>query len=256
MSNLITFVILSFGALVSLFIVWKKLREDYPEADIFSVSMLIVGGTGAGYLLSLFLFGVLQFWVCLMGGLAALAFAAKKFSMRAFEVFEAFVPAVFVFLLILAVTQKIVRQPLWISGAWPFGLNFIEPGLSLGALFIFIILNTRYRRFLWYPSGRIGFASLVTVILYFWTRSAVALFYPAVLLWSTKQIDVLAGIVLGASALVVLYIRSGRDISGDFGILLKISRACFSLRLKISRACLRISEACLRISNRINNRSK
>lgn len=205
MSTILKVVILGFGLLVSVFIVWKKLREDYGDNEIFSLNLGIIGGGALSFIAASFfppVVGDLRFWMAAGGSFVAGSLLSKKLSMRPFEVLEAIIPAVFFYLLI--------HSLVFIS--LPFWRQFIYPGVLFFSLLVFLYISTRFRRFFWYPSGKLGLASLFSLIIFFWSRAILANIAPDVLPWSNRVMDTSFGTAGGILAAVVIYIRSGRSI--------------------------------------------
>lgn len=217
MSIVLQVVILGFGILISLFIVWKKLREDYPDNEIFLLSLGIIAGAAAGYFgatLAHLVVGDLRFWGAVFGGFSAGIALTRKLSMRGFEVLEAFVPASAVYLLFVWVT----RVP-WLSfGRTPEFLRILAGlGIVVLSLLVYLYFSKSYRRFLWYPSGKLGLASLVSLVFFFLGRAVLANIASGVLPWLERILDTAFGVIGGTLILVVLYLRSGRNARKDFG---------------------------------------
>lgn len=205
MSTFISLLILALGVFFALFLFWKLLKEDYEDSDIFALWFISLLGGVFGFGATNFLFP--------RDGLAGgviLAFVsglmyAKRFKMNLVEIFEAGLPALLLFLIF-------------------FLLSKLFEGLSLGlvaefllvilALALFVFFKTHYRRFLWYPSGKVGFASLATSAVYFLLRGLVEILAPRVLSFNLVLFSDYVGTVFGGFvalwSIVVLYIQSGR----------------------------------------------
>ncbi|MEK7182596.1 MAG: hypothetical protein AAB694_00345 [Patescibacteria group bacterium] len=207
LSNFATFLILTVGALFSFFIFWELLKDDYEDTRIFPLGLLIVLGGILGFSLVGWIFGRDH----LLGGLIFVFLFAflrsKRLAMRPVEVFEAVVPSLFVFLFFFSLnTLRSAGKFYWYS--------FTEPLLLFGALCVFWVLKKYYRSFLWYPSGKVGFASLVAVIIYLIARTAIAVLFPHVLFLMSRGVSIATGVSLALVCSIVVYFQSGR-IEGD-----------------------------------------
>lgn len=206
MSNLVSFLILVLGVFLSLFLFWKFTRDDYEDSDIFALWFIALTGGFVGF------FIVDLFWRAdsLLIGLAVAVLLgtlrARRLKMKLFEILEASVPSVFLFLLFVLLS--------WAVTGITIGL-IADVIIIVLMLVLFFFLKANYRRFLWYPSGRVGFASLATVAIYFIIRGLVASFTPMVLSLILVLFSPIATLTfclfVGALCLVLLYIRSERN---------------------------------------------
>lgn len=215
MSTFLTFISLVIVAIFCMFIVWRSLREDYKESQIFSFLFMVAIGALLGYFASGFLLPELRFWMTIGFGAIFGMLRARRLSMHFFEVTEAITPAFLIYLLfleILIITKN-------------FSFNFlllVEPVIITLSLVVFYLLANNYRKFLWYPSGKVGFASLGALSLFFFIRGLfplIAKFAFPILVFNFSTFDIILGMVLTLATLVTLYIRSGRSIREDIKIL-------------------------------------
>ncbi len=207
LSNFATFLILTVGALFSFFIFWELLKDDYEDARIFPLGLLIALGGILGFSLMGWIFGRDHLLGALFLVFLFALFRSKRLAMRPVEVFEAVVPSLFVFLFFFSL--NILRS----AGKF-YWYSFTEPLLLVGALCFFWMLRKYYRSFLWYPSGKVGFASLVAVILYLAIRAAIALLFPHMLFLMSRGVTIATGVSLALVCSIVVYFQSGR-IEGD-----------------------------------------
>lgn len=189
--------------LFCLFIIWKRLREDYADEQIFSFSFLVSLAGLLGFSLSYFTFPNLTLWNAILGTLLAAISFSKRFSMRFFETLEAITPAILLILLTISVTG------LRFSG-WSV-LSLVEPIVNVFLLLLFVYVSRNFRKFLWYPSGKLGLASLMVLAFWGFGRAVLANFSPGVLTFSDRLADSAFGTAGGILALFVIYIRSGRE---------------------------------------------
>lgn len=208
MSIFLQLLILIVGSLVSLFIAWRRLKEDYEESDIFSLFVAIILGGSGGFFVSQFL-PILGFWGVILGAILSGGFMAPKLDMLLFEVIEASAPAFFIFLIFASLSQPAMWQR-------PIPAQLIEPTLALVGLIIFVILSRNFRKFTWYPSGKVGLASLLSLAFYFTIRSLLAIFSPSMLGWSNRIFDIALGLSCSIVAAFVVYLRSGKMQNKSF----------------------------------------
>lgn len=165
------------GVILFLFLVWRRLKEDYSREIVFGVAFLVLLGILAGYLVSIRFFPAWFFWFEAFGALLGFSLGIFKYDLRFFETFEAVFFALLPWLLIL-----FVRNAILIS-------VFI---LSLILLFTF--LDNKYKSFSWYRSGRIGLSGLLTAGVFFVARAAIATFFPSVVSFAGRSEVILSGI--------------------------------------------------------------
>lgn len=221
MSTILKILILGVALLISLFIVWKRLREDYQDSEVFSLSLGIIGGALVGYIGASFLtpyLGDVRFWGAVIGGVGSGVWLTKKTSIRFFEALEAATPAVFVFLMFEALNISLTSLSRFEVAQFAV---FIQLGI---VILVFIYLAKNFRHFMWYPSGKIGIASMTATSLFFLSRALLANLTPGVLTWSSVWADTILGVAGTIVCLVVIYKRSGRNKERDFGFFGSLSR--------------------------------
>ncbi|KKS77690.1 MAG: hypothetical protein UV74_C0013G0124 [Candidatus Woesebacteria bacterium GW2011_GWB1_43_14] len=176
MSTVIPLILLVIiGALVFLFLYWKKLRDDYSRDTVFTTGLFVVIGSIAGGVGGNLLSKVLMenrvfvpqgtwFWGSVLVSFVFFLFGVRKKKLRFFETFEAYGMGIIVWFAIFASILY-----------WPLSLVLIM------FFILYLILNKYYKRFNWYQSGRVGFSGLTTLGLVFLLRSLVAVFFPTML---------------------------------------------------------------------------
>jgi hypothetical protein len=172
------------GIISFLFIFWRKLKEDYLQVQIFSSGLLVVFFSTTGALISLFLIeprlpGLLiftphglWFWTSFIAYILSLFYISKKYKMKIIETFNASFVGMLIWLALVYLSQFISKGDVKILALF---------ALTLTIILIFKILDSRYRYFSWYKSGKVGFASLAVAGLFFLARAAVAIFFPSML---------------------------------------------------------------------------
>lgn len=200
MPALLSFVLKIAAFFFSSFIFWRKLRDDYAPGKIFSFTLVLFLGVVAGSLLVRYLpvgesgLATFSFWLPFFLIVLLTLYLVRKLDFRLFEVLDSLVPASLFFLLIysLAVVGNFERESL------------VEAGLAFVGLLIFHLLKGRYRKFSWYPSGKVGFLGLVTLALYFFARFLIAILFPLDLA------SAIISLVLSLFFIFAVYLRSGR----------------------------------------------
>lgn len=181
----ITILLNVFAFFVFLFLVWKRLKEDYPVENVFSLSFMTVFGLILGYLLAKRFLPDYWFWMILLGVLIGFTFGVVKLRLKFYETFEA---------LFLGLLSWFGIYWMYIFIKTPSITSFLATLLLICYLVLFYLLDSNYKNFTWYKSGRIGFSGLVTAGLFFLTRSAIASFFPFMLSFSGKTDVYLSGI--------------------------------------------------------------
>ena len=184
-----------FGAMVFLFIYWKRLKEDYSSSIVFASGLYVILGIGIAEAISSKFLPIWWFWLDMFGVAVGLGISIFRYKLRFFETLE----------------TLIVSLIPWIS--FIFLVNSIQT-LSLVSLIGFIVMllllvgfyyfDARYKRFVWYRSGRIGFSGLTTLGIFFLIRSLVAVFLSDVLSF-VGTLDVLFSAVLAFFAFLAVF---------------------------------------------------
>lgn len=177
------------GVLIFLFIFWKRMREDYASGIIFEVATYILLGIALLNLVGIKLFPDWFFWTSVVGAAGGLALGILKFRLRFYESLEAVTLGLMPLLAFTFLKDSVV------SASLSSFLGFLS---ILLIIFIFYFLDTHYREFTWYKSGKVGFAGLSTLAIIFTVRSAIALIGIHVLTFTGKY----EAIVSGAMAFV------------------------------------------------------
>ena len=172
------------GIIIFLFLFWKKLKEDYISTQIFSSAFIIIAGTLVFYLISRFYIPAWWFWFGFFGFLVGLVIAILRFGLRPYETFEAVIISVLPWVSLLYLNDSIKNASL---------TSLIGFAITLGIVFLYIFLNSRYKNFTWYKSGRVGFAGLTSIGIYFLIRGLIAIFFPFVVSFVVDYEPILSG---------------------------------------------------------------
>lgn len=172
------------GILIFFFLYWRRLKEDYISPVIFtSLSIILVLGMMAYFLANKFLPNW-WFWTTITAFFVGLVVSVKYLKLHFYETLEVTIVSLFPWLFIVFLFDA-VKNRSWIS----FSAAIIIPIF----LFIYNQLNLRYKDFGWYRSGRIGFAGLTTLGIFFLIRGTIAIFLPFVLSFAGKMEPIASG---------------------------------------------------------------
>lgn len=155
------------GVFVFLFIFWKRQKDDFSSDLIFKLGFNILIGISVGVTLSIWLFPIYSFWLGFIGGILGLFTALFKFRTKFYEVFEAFVISIMPWLALVFLHDSVIHSSL------SSFLGFIG---ILVLIFVFYYLDSHYKNFNWYKSGKIGFTGLAILGIIFIIRFGLAIF--------------------------------------------------------------------------------
>ena len=174
------------GILIFLFLFWRRLKEDYPSEIVFTTSVFMLLGTSLGLLLSKKFIPAFWFWGAFSGASLGLLIGVLRYKLRIFEVMEAGTLGLLPWLGIAFLGDSIINSSL------PSFLAFFAI-TCLVTLFAF--LDSHYKNFAWYRSGRVGFSGLTTLALFFLLRAGFAPFFPFVISFTGRQDAILSAVV-------------------------------------------------------------
>lgn len=189
------------GIFVFLFVFWKRLREDYSSEIIFKAAFDILAGILIGFLISLKFLPSASFWFAFIGASLGLGLAILRLKVRFYETFEGLIISSFPWLSFIFLLDSVLHSSL---------SSFLAFVAILIFVFISYYLDTHYKNFTWYRSGKIGFAGLLTLGLFFIVRSVLAIFTIHMLSFVSLRVE---AIVSGAVAFVcfILLFNLGRN---------------------------------------------
>ncbi|HKB88607.1 MAG TPA: hypothetical protein VKC53_03065 [Patescibacteria group bacterium] len=188
------------GILVFLFIFWKRLREDYSPEIIFKTAFNILVGVLIGFLVS-FKFAPTWFlWIAFLGATIGLIFGIFRLRIKFYETFEAIIISGFPWVSFVFLLDSVRDSSL---------SSFLAFIAILIFVFISYYLDSHYKNFTWYKSGKIGFAGILTLSLFFITRSILAIFGINMLSFVVLKVE---AIISAAAAFIcfVLLFNLGR----------------------------------------------
>jgi len=100
------------GAVIFLFIFWKRLKEDYASEIVFSVSFYIFIGIFIGWLVSSNFLREWFLWVNFVGAIVGLYFGILRFRIKFFESFESLIIAGLPWLSFIFLADSVGRSSL------------------------------------------------------------------------------------------------------------------------------------------------
>lgn len=161
-----------FGITFLFFFLWKRLKDDYHYEKIFNLGFLIVGGLILGFTLSKYLFPSFWFWSELLGVGLTFAIVTRKQKIKFFEALDGLVIGFLPWLGLHFMSDAVAKSSL---------ASFLAFWVCLILIFLFFFVDSQYRRFSWYKSGRVGFSGVFILILFFSSRVASAIIFPSII---------------------------------------------------------------------------
>ncbi|KKU09425.1 MAG: hypothetical protein UX13_C0040G0007, partial [Candidatus Woesebacteria bacterium GW2011_GWB1_45_5] len=110
--------------------------------------------------------------------------AVTVLKVRIYETFEAFAVSGLPWVSLIFLADSVAKSQ--------FG-SFLGFLLTLAFIFIFYYLDSHYKKFTWYGSGKIGFAGLATAGIIFLVRAGLAVFTSGVLSFVDKYEATISG---------------------------------------------------------------
>ncbi len=160
------------GLLVFLFLFWKRLKDDYTSNQIFSTSFLILFAVIVSSLISTNFFVNQMFWLNFLAVSIGLTVGVLRYKLRIYESLEAAVISILPWIGLRFLSDSITNSALPL---------LIASGVILLLILLFFVFDRHYKRFSWYKSGRVGFAGLTILGIFFLIRAVVAAAFGDVL---------------------------------------------------------------------------
>lgn len=202
MSSLIFTVTHFLAVFIFAFIIWKKLREDYPNELIFSFTLALLASGSSGWWIFQKFATPFAFWGVFVLPVILGLYFVKKFDMRPFEVIDAVAVSWFWFAFLGTAGSLLATLQMPSILSLP---QVLIPLVSLG-MYSFFIRN--YRSFSWYPSGKVGFAGIASLALYFLLFAVFSLYQVVWHSLNREALNSIIGLVLFLSLSAAILIRS------------------------------------------------
>lgn len=212
-------ILTAIGFVIASFLFWRRLKEDFPEEEIFTLTLwLALGGLLVSRLAYVILHShlfiqnppALFFWGkypgfsllgAVLGILGTLGYFGKKKDWDIWIALDALVPVCLVIFVLGSFGAYLSNREI-------FYLTFPILGVSVLLIKKFCLVN--YRSFSFYPSGKVGFLGLSSMILFFSLILPLDFYKKSVL-----SLEAIGFLVIIVVALGFLYQRSGRKIKED-----------------------------------------
>jgi len=184
------------GIFVFLFVFWKRLREDYSSEIIFNTAFYVLIGVLIGFLISLKFAPSASFWFAFVGATLGLGFAILRLRVKFYETFEALIISSFPWISFVFLSDSVTHSSL---------SSFLAFVVILIFVFISYYLDTHYKNFTWYKSGKIGFAGLSALGLFFIVRSILAIFTVNMLSFVGLRVEAIISGTAAFTCFVLLF---------------------------------------------------
>lgn len=174
------------AAILFMFQFWKKLKDDYTQNQIFTSGFYILLAIGAGNIISLNFLPAWWFWMSLLGGTFGLAAGVVRYKLKLFEAIDATV-----------ISSLFLFTAAFISD-WYFSKSYFSLAgfvICLLLIIFYKFLDERYKRFVWYKSGRVGFSGLTVAGVFFIIRAVIAMINPNMVSFAGKSDIYISGVV-------------------------------------------------------------
>ncbi len=158
-----------FGIFLFLFLLWKRLKDDYNYEKIFNLGLFILSGFLLGFLISFNLSPSFWFWIETLGIGLGFTFGIYKLKIKFFESFDGLSIGLLAWLGVYFLASTVINTDI---------SSFFAFWVSAMSVFTFFFLDSHYKNFTWYESGRVGFSGISTVAIFFLTRALLSLFFP------------------------------------------------------------------------------
>lgn len=150
-----------FGILLFLFLFWKKLKEDYHYEKIFNLGLISILGLTIGHLIASSYFIDYRFWFQFLGLGLGFILGIYWQKIKFFESLDALIVSILPWFSLAYLSQAIQNSSL---------VSFVVFWAGLFLIFVYFYLDSQYRKFIWYKSGRVGFSGLTVVSIFFALR--------------------------------------------------------------------------------------
>ena len=183
------------GITFYLFILWRRLKEDYSSAVVFSLGFIVLISVAIGQVISYFLLPDYWFWLAIMGVSTGLIFSYYRYKFRIYETLDAFTESVFPWLLLIFLFDSVHNKSVSSLG----GVFVI---LSLTIFYYFI--NSQYKKFTWYKSGKVGISGLLSLAIFFLLRG-ISGFFVSDMLTFAGRFDLILSLALSFFCFLGVY---------------------------------------------------
>lgn len=220
----------AFAFILASFLIWRKLREDYPEEEILTftiwLALVVFLGGRLFYLINYFAdFGFdLGKWLLFnrypgfsfvgsfLGGIIFSFYWVRKKNWDFWIIIDNLIQ-VFLFVFLVCGLGALLEKPSFAERIIQETI-FLKVFFSLVVLLLSFLVERHFRKFIWYKSGKPGFTACFVAAVYFLVNFGLDFFRGTGLYWEKP-----GSLMIALGALFFLYYRSGRVIQEDFQVL-------------------------------------
>lgn len=157
------------GVLLLFYFFWKRLKDDYHYEKIFNLGFVILASLVLGLFISKYTVIDYWFWITLFTTAVSFLVCIRSQKIKFYDSLDGLVIGILPLLGLNFLIDAIKRSSL---------SSFLTFWTVLILVFLFFFLDSQYKRFGWYKSGRVGFTGLAIICLFFLTRVIIYLIYP------------------------------------------------------------------------------
>jgi hypothetical protein len=191
------------GVFIAFFVFWKRLREDYTKEQLFSLSFYLFFGVILANTISAKYYPAGWFWASIFGIAIAYSVRLLWFKARFIETLEAIFISFLPWLDLTILSDSVKNEST---------TSFIAFCVVAAFLALFSYLDTHYKKFVWYTSGRVGIAGAITMAVFFTARIAIACFSSFVVSFVERKYEIgLSGAGLAGSLLIFYNLARKHD---------------------------------------------
>lgn len=189
------------GFLLSTFLFWRRLKDDYPNESIFSTCFIVIFSGLLGVFLLRKILDIYWFWGFIFFSLFGLWASIYKNKLKFFETLDAFAPAFLSWMGLLFLKDAVVLNRV---------SSLIAFIVILFLLALYSILDSSYKKFSWYKSGKVGFSGLFVSGVFFGLRLVFSLYFKDMYSFSGSIEPVFSAILMCASFLLLFKLSSSK----------------------------------------------
>jgi len=176
------------------FVVWRRMRPEYPEEDILSQLVWLAGAGVAGSLVS----GWVSVWGMILAVSGVLWWQTKG---REWDFWEW--------------GDVVGSLSLWLGAALSglIGRGWLTGGVLLAGALAVGAVGRIYRRFKWYKSGKLGFVFLTSLVMWAVVEIGVETVGPRTIYWAGLTVSQWLAVVTIVIVTTIGYLRSGQTLA-------------------------------------------
>lgn len=195
--------VLILAVMLAEFRLWRRMRIDAPEEDIFGLSFWILVGGGLGTAVG----GVIGVWSwgMFIGAAGAVWLYCQKRKWNFWEIWDEIVISIFGVGLVGGL----------ITGMWT------NAAVMAGGIILTLISGKTYRKFKWYKSGKPGFIGILGLIWMAFGETVVAFLNPHKLYWVGLTPNQWFSILVIVAGTMIIYLRSGLRVGSNLWLKIK-----------------------------------